>query len=330
MGYSKDVYEEADKIIRERRNQALREADVRKRKFFKNYPEAEKLEQELSSTLSKVTKAMVRGTTDLKTALEKLREENLHTQEKLKGIYDSAGICERDLEPIFTCKTCEDKGNIDGRMCRCYRQLLKETACDKLNKLSPFKLSDFDTFSLDYYNNQKASGENISERERMQKYFEYCKKYAKSFCSKSKNILMRGNTGLGKTHLSLAIAKSVTEKGYGVVYCSTPEIISEIEKEHFGKSTDNGTLEMLKECDLIVLDDLGTEFHTSFTKTTAYNLINSRLIHRKPTIISTNLELEELEELYSGRLVSRLMGEYVIMNFAGTDIRQIKRLQKYK
>ena len=87
---------------------------------------------------------------------------------------------------------------------------------------------------------------------------------------------------------------------------------------------------MLKECDLIVLDDLGTEFHTSFTKTTAYNLINSRLIHRKPTIISTNLELEELEELYSGRLVSRLMGEYVIMNFAGTDIRQIKRLQKYK
>ena len=330
MGYSKDVYEEADKIIRERRNQALREADVRKRKFFKNYPEAEKLEQELSSTLSKVTKAMVRGTTDLKTALEKLREENLHTQEKLKGFYNSAGISENDLEPKFTCKACEDKGNIDGRMCSCYRQLLKETACDKLNKLSPFKLSTFDTFSLDYYSDKKSSGESISERERIQKYFEYCKKYAKSFCSKSKNILMRGNTGLGKTHLSLAIAKSVTEKGYGVVYCSTPEIISEIEKEHFGKSTDNGTLEMLKECDLIVLDDLGTEFHTSFTKTTAYNLINSRLIHRKPTIISTNLELEELEELYSRRLVSRLMGEYVIMNFAGTDIRQIKRLQKYK
>ena len=330
MGYSKDVYEEADKIIRERRNKALREADMRKRTFFISYPEAEKLEQELSSTLSKVTKAMVRGTTDLKTALQKLREENLHTQEKLKGIYDSAGISDNDLEPKFTCKVCEDKGNIDGKMCSCYRQLLKEAARNKLNKLSPFKLSTFDTFSLDYYSNKKSSGESISERERIQKYFEYCKRYAKSFCSSSKNILMRGNTGLGKTHLSLAVAKEVTEKGYGAVYCSTPEIISEIEKEHFGKNTDNGTLEMLKECDLLVLDDLGTEFHTSFTKTTAYNLINSRLIHRKPTIISTNLELEELEELYSRRLVSRLMGEYVIMNFAGTDIRQTKRLQKYK
>ena len=116
MGYSKDVYEKSDKIIRERRNQALREADLKKRNFFKKYPEAEKLEQELSSTLSKVTKAMVRGTTDLKTALEKLREENLHTQEKLKGIYDSAGISDNDLEPKFTCKDCEDKGNIDGRI----------------------------------------------------------------------------------------------------------------------------------------------------------------------------------------------------------------------
>ncbi len=142
---------------------------------------------------------------------------------------------------------------------------------------------------------------------------------------------MRGNTGLGKTHLSLAIAREVIERGFGVIYCSTPEILSKLEKERFGKSYNNSddSEEALKECDLLILDDVGSEFHTSFTKNIIYNIINFRISHGKPTIISTNLELEELEVMYSQRLVSRLMGEYVIMNFVGTDIRQVKRLEKY-
>ncbi len=331
MGYDRQVYEEADRILMERRNTALRIADEKKQNFFSKYPQAKQLEDELSSAMVKVTKIMLKGGIDLKTALNEVKAENLATQSKLAEVYKLAGISEKDLEPNFHCLLCQDVGNTDGKMCQCYKQLVKEIACNILNKLSPFNLSTFDTFSLNYYNASPGENFEISERERMSKYFEYCKKYAGTFSSDSKNILMKGNTGLGKTHLSLAIAREVLEKGYGVVYCSTPEILSKLEKEHFGKnSSGEDSEEMLKQCDLLILDDLGSEFHTSFTKNTIYNIINSRLIHQKATIISTNLEFDEMESIYSKRLISRLYGEYVIMSFVGTDIRQAKRLEKYK
>ncbi|MBQ1991186.1 MAG: ATP-binding protein [Clostridia bacterium] len=331
MGYDKKVYAEANDIIRDRRNKALKNADIAKERFFVKYPQAEMLEKELSSTLTKITRLMLRGGIELKDALEELKKENLATQEKLRVIYKQAGITEADLEPEFHCSLCEDNGNVDGKMCICYKQLIKEIACNNLNKLSPFKLSTFDTFQLKYYSDTIQEGSALSDRERMAKYFEFCKNYVQTFDESSRNILMKGNTGLGKTHLSLAIGRAVIEKGFGVIYCSTPEILSKLEKEHFRKTNnDEDSEETLKECDLLILDDLGSEFHTSFTKNKIYNIINFRLIHQKPTIISTNLDFDELESSYSKRLISRLMGEYVIMNFVGTDIRQAKRLEKYK
>ena len=331
MGYDKKVYEEADSIIRERRNKALKASKLKKENFFREYPEAEQLEKKLNYTMTKLIRIVLNGELELKSALDKLKTENLAIQEEINQIYRKAGIRSEELEPKFFCKLCDDKGEKDGRVCECYKKLVKEIACNNLNRLSPFKLSSFQTFSLEYYDDKIKDSEKISERERMEKYFDFCKNYAKTFDVNSRNILMRGNTGLGKTHLSLAIAREVIERGFGVIYCSTPEILSKLEKERFGKSYNNSddSEEALKECDLLILDDVGSEFHTSFTKNIIYNIINFRISHGKPTIISTNLELEELEVMYSQRLVSRLMGEYVIMNFVGTDIRQVKRLEKY-
>lgn len=331
MGYDKKVYEEADRVLMERRNNALRLADEKKQRFFAEYPLAKQLEAQLSADMVNVTRIMLKGGINLKTALQRVKDENLATQKKLNDIYREAGISEKYLEPEFNCPLCKDLGNIDGTMCQCYKQLIKEIACNNLNKLSPFKLSTFDSFSLDYYSSVPSENSEMTERERMSKYFEYCKAYARTFGNESRNILMKGNTGLGKTHLSLAVAREVLEKGYGVVYCSTPEILSKLEKEHFNRNgSQEDSEEMLKDCDLLILDDLGSEFHTSFTKNTIYNLINYRLIHQKATIISTNLEFDEMETIYSKRLISRLYGEYVIMSFVGTDIRQAKRLEKYK
>lgn len=331
MGYDRKVYEQADEVMQQRRNKAIKDADIAKQEFFIRYPKAEELERKLSSTLSQLTKILVRGDIELKKALEQLKKENLATQAKLKKLYKMAGIEEEELEPKFHCEKCQDKGNIDGKMCDCYKALLREIACSNLNKLSPFKLSTFNTFSLDYYSDRKKFKDDISEREKMGIILKYSKSYAKNFSLNSPNILMRGNTGLGKTHLSLAIAREVIEKRFGVVYCSTPEIVSKIEKEHFGKTSDNSDSEStLKECDLLILDDLGSEFHTSFTQNIIYNIINYRLSHKRPTIISTNLNLEELEKNYSSRLVSRIMGEdYIVMNFVGTDIRQQKKTVRY-
>ena len=135
-----------------------------------------------------------------------------------------------------------------------------------------------------------------------------------------------GETGLGKTHLSLAIAGEVLKKGFGVVYGSVQNLFSNIEKEHFGRATDaDGTTEkMLLECDLLILDDLGAEFTTSFTVATFNNIVNTRMLTSKPTIISTNLSLTEMQKRYSERIASRIIGEYNILTFAGKDIRQQK------
>ena len=137
---------------------------------------------------------------------------------------------------------------------------------------------------------------------------------------------MSGATGLGKTFLSLSIASAVIEKGYGVIYSSAQNLLNTLEKEKFSNS-DANTLNAIFDCDLLIIDDLGTEFSTSFTVSTIYNIINTRINMCKPVIISTNLSLSELQEMYSERIVSRFIGEYTILKFAGNDIRQIKKME---
>ncbi len=330
MGYSREIYDEADKVIRDRRNKALKDADIRKERFFKKYPEAQKLEEQLSHTMTDLIRTMLSKKTTLSSAMNKLKAENLATQMYLQQIYAKAGITKESLEPQFVCKKCQDKGNIDGKVCDCYRQLVKEIAYQHLNELSPLKLSSFDTFSLHYYSNIRKIGEQLSEREQMRLYFEKCKSYASTFSANSRSIIMRGDTGLGKTHLSLAIAREVIEKGFGVIYCSAPDILSRLEKEQFNRNynKEENVEETLKECDLLILDDIGSEFSTNFTKNKIYNLINHRLSCNRPTIINTNFTFSQLEQTYSQRLISRIMGEYMAFNFVGRDIRQMKRAEQ--
>ena len=150
--------------------------------------------------------------------------------------------------------------------------------------------------------------------------------YAKNFTKSSKSILMKGETGLGKTHLSLAIANEVINKGYSVVYVSAPDILSKLEREHFsyGSSKEQEIMQSLLECDLLILDDLGTEFITQFSSTAVYNLFNSRINLCKPVIINTNFGVKELEQNYSQRFVSRAKATCDVLNFIGTDIRFMK------
>ncbi len=331
MGYSKKIYDEADKVMQDRRNRALKSADNRKERFFKKYPEAQELERQLSYTMTNLIRAMLGNKNGLNEAMQKLKAENMATQMRLKQIYARAGITQKALEPHFVCEKCKDKGNIDGKVCDCYKQLVKEIAYNQLNELSPLKLSSFETFSLHYYSDVIKNEKRVSEREQMRLYLEKCKSYVDTFGSDSKSMIMRGDTGLGKTHLSLAIANELIKKGFGVIYCSAPDILSQLEKEQFGKGynkSEESVEDALKECDLLILDDIGSEFSTTFTKNKIYNLINYRLSCNRPTIISTNFTFKELEQTYSQRLISRIIGEYIVLNFVGHDIRQMKRKEK--
>ena len=161
----------------------------------------------------------------------------------------------------------------------------------------------------------------------MEKILFNCMDYAKNFSFSSPNIIMMGSTGLGKTHLSLAIARAVIDKGFGVVYGSVNNLIDKLEREHFGRDEESSTRQSLMDCYLLILDDLGTEFRTAFSVAEVYNLINTRQMTRRPTIISTNLTMKELEAAYTNRFTSRIIADYVRCLFQGDDIRQKKRMQ---
>lgn len=327
MGYGKDIYQKTKAQLQERRNKAFSQAETQKSIFFSKYPKAQEIEYLLQSTAVKAGKAVLAGN-DVKEELERLKRENLVLQQQLTELYQQAGITEEQLNPQFTCKKCSDTGYIDGKTCPCMKKLLKETAYNQLNQLSPLSLSTFDSFSLSYYPNISDGG--INPKDRMEKIFRFCKQYADTFSKDAKSLLMRGTTGLGKTHLSLAIANEVISKGFGVIYCSTPNILSKLESQRFSRfneQTEN-TEEYLTQCDLLILDDLGTEFITQYTSSAIYNVLNTRIMLGKPTIISTNMDIRELERSYSQRFVSRIMGNSIKLDFVGNDIRQIKAMQK--
>ena len=319
MAYAKELYERAKQTIDSRRNSAENDAQIRSAVVAKKIPEIAMLQEQMRQSAYGVLKVIGMGD-DATAYIEKLRDENLFAQERIKQLLVENGLEEDFLKPSYTCKVCNDSGFYDGRLCSCHIELLKKYAAESLCKNSSLKLSSFEDFCLDYYNDSQDVYDIMSRN------FEFCKIYAENFDLKSYSLMFTGATGLGKTHLSLAIAKTVIEKGYNVVYGTAQKLFSNIEREHFGRASepDGTTEEMLTDCDLLILDDLGAEFSTSFTVAAVNNILNSRLLDSKPTIISTNLSLNELQNKYTERIASRIIGEYQILSFVGRDIRQQK------
>lgn len=319
LAYRKELYELAKQTIDGRRLAAENEAEIRTTIVSAKIPEIALLQSKMKQSAYGVLKVIGMGA-DAAAYIENLRQENLSAQERIKSLLAENGFEEKFLEPDYTCKNCNDTGFVDGRLCSCHIELLKKYAAEQICRNSNLKLASFDEFSLDYY---KDSADNYAI---MNRNFEFCKGYAENFDLDSYSLMLTGSTGLGKTHLSLAIAKTVLEKGYNVVYGTAQKLFTAIEREHFGRADepDGTTEDMLTECDLLILDDLGAEFSTSFTVAAVNNILNSRILDNKPTIVSTNLSLAELQKRYTERLASRIIGEYQILSFVGKDIRQQK------
>lgn len=320
MGYSKEIYEKADSIMSQRRMSAEKELDIRRNKLYRLAPRAREIETQLAATATKVGRAIIAGS-NVREELLKLKKANLDLQQELNDILLKNNLPKDYLDEKYTCDACEDRGNIDGITCTCYKELLKELACEKLNSLSPLKVSSFDTINLDYQSNVSQGNEN-SPREQLNNIIKHCRAYAENFSKSSPNLFLHGDTGLGKTHISLAIAGVVTNNGFGVVYCSAPNILSRIERAHFSRNeNEEEILEPLRKCDLLIIDDLGTEFTTQFTSATIYNLINDRILSGKPFIINTNLTFQDLNKIYTPRITSRIVGSCERLLFKGKDVR---------
>lgn len=329
MTYSREIFTQAYHIIDQRRATADSVAQKHTDEIYSKFPEAEDINREISSLSVSAARAVIKGK-DVKEELSLLADKSLMLQQKLDDILTAQGYPADYTEPHYTCSKCNDTGSVEQEgktvYCKCFLDLLKECACEEINKLSPLSLSTFDSFKLEYYP-KESDAESTSPYLRMSRILNYCKNYAENFTGNGKSILMRGATGLGKTHLSLAIANEVLEKGYYAVYVSAPSILSRLENSHFdyNNTEEEYLMQTLCDCDLLIIDDLGTEFATNYTKSAIYNIFNNRLLKNKPVIINTNMTIRELESAYSQRFVSRVMGECDRLDFIGNDIRVKKK-----
>lgn len=325
MAYSKEIYDEAKRELSRRRAYAEDEQERRHDEAVTRLPELLKIEREMAQAGLSVAKAF--GRPDAKKFIENLAVQSKKAQAERKALLLSAGYPEDYLETPYKCKRCEDTGFVDGRRCECHKRLLRQLAFAELQKNSPLSLSTFESFDLSYYPDGFDPALKVNPRQRMGQIYEFCVNYAEDFDTHSPSLFMYGATGLGKTHLSLSIAREAIEKGYAVIYGSTQNLLSKLEREHFSRAGEEKgvTEQMLLDCDLLILDDLGAEFSTSFTVAAIYNIVNTRLNTGLPVIISTNLSPQELEAKYTQRITSRIVGNYTSLLFCGKDVRQIKK-----
>lgn len=309
-----EIYDKAMSVLVNRRARAVSENDMHIQEINSKIPQIHEINDVLFNTGKELIQIISEGkSADTQNKINQLRRNNLQAQEMSRKLLVANGYPEDYLDIHYTCNMCNDTGYCDGSYCDCLKKLCGRIAADELNKNAHLKLSDFDTFSLSYYN-----GDDYFN---MQKILEFTKQYAETFNENSNSIFMFGKTGLGKTHLSLAIANRVLDKGYSVIYDSAINILRNIEREHFSREHSSDMIDLVMNTDLLILDDLGTEYETPFYNATIYNIINSRLNSGKATIISTNLDLAGIKRRYDERVVSRIISVYTCLAFKGEDVR---------
>ncbi|MDD6269671.1 MAG: ATP-binding protein [Oscillospiraceae bacterium] len=318
--------EQARSEISTRRNRAVAENDRRFEEINTLIPEIAEINRQLFQT-SRNLLQIIRSGENTEERVNALRCQNQQAQIMVRKLLKSHGYPEDYLDIRYTCPKCSDTGVSGGTYCSCLTELAAKIAAAELNRNAQVNLCSFESFDISYYKGYKTeSGADCCRA--MEIIFEFCKEYAANFSKNSPSIMMFGSTGLGKTHLSLSIASVVLEKGFSVLYDSVINFLRKIESEHFGRDTSgNDTLALLLECDLLILDDLGTEFDTPFYQSMIYNIINTRINRSLPTIISTNMDWSGISHKYDERITSRIFATYVNQHFVGYDVRILKAQQ---
>lgn len=295
---------------------------------YSRLPRVKEIDSELSVSFAKAAAAALDGgAKEPEAAIRSVMLENLSLQAERAELMTGAGFAPDCLDEKPRCPKCSDKGFAGTKPCTCLMELYADEQRRELSKLLKLGEESFDTFDINYYSDERKNGAG-SPRERMEIVYEICLQYARKFGGERDNLFMSGAPGLGKTFLSTCIARVVSENGWSVVYDTAVSIFSRFEDEHFDHSEDieetRADIRRYMSCDLLIIDDLGTEMTTSFTQSVLYDLINTRLRTGKKTIISSNLSLDDVARRYSQQIASRLRGEYTLLRFEGEDIRALK------
>jgi len=305
--------------------------DRRTEEVYTKAPKVREIDMELGETMAELIAVSISPDITEKAGkkINDISTKNLSLQEERKKALVSAGYKPNYLDEEYFCKDCNDTGYIGTVICDCLLELYKKE--QRLSLSSLLKLGDetFESFILSYYDDKPTTETAVSPRKSMEIVYETCVEYARKFGPKSMNLFFNGAPGLGKTYLSACIARVVAEKGFSVVYDMAGSIFSKFEDAKFNKSDNpEETRDEIKrylECDLLILDDLGTEMITEFTKSVLYEVVNTRLISAKKTIVSSNMTIDEMRQRYTEQIMSRLEGEYHVLTFYGDDIRKKKK-----
>ena len=325
MGYGAKIYQAACQELEIRRRQAEETAQDNLERFFEKCPRAREIRREMGRNGANAAIAVLSGG-NVREQLTQMKEQGLALKEEYDRLLAEHHVTQSDVTPQYQCSRCKDTGFVDGRMCQCLKNLQRQMAFQRLSMDAPLENSTFEEFSLEYYR------EDEKAYRQMEKVLAACKRYADNFRADSPSFLFWGGTGLGKTHLSLAIAGKAIEKGMGVIYGSAQSFAVALERERFLREQDMAedadVQSQLTDCDLLILDDLGTEASSNYVKSAFYDIINSRMMKNKPTLISTNLTMKDLEKRYTPRFTSRIAGYYSKVQFLGNDVRLQKRRRK--
>ncbi|MBP3314255.1 MAG: ATP-binding protein [Clostridia bacterium] len=325
MGYNREDFVRIKAEYSEKYRRAREKADERRFELYGRIPEVKDIDSVLSGTGLEIMRIISSGKKDTEAEVEALKARNEELLARRNSLLVANGYSADYSDVKYECEKCGDTGYVGTKMCDCMKKALVLAGYESSGLGGLIRTQSFENFSLEYYRGGGANYEN------MEMFVGALKRFASDFDANTyRNYLLLGSTGLGKTHLSTAVAKKVIERGYDVLYVSAVGMIGDFEARRFGTGAGDGSVrgtERYYEADLLIIDDLGTEVVNQFTVSCLYDVINSRINNRKCTFINTNLSRKEIEDKYTERITSRLFGEYYPLPFAGTDIRRQKRMK---
>ena len=295
---------------------------------YARVPEIQRMDETMRRQMTELVRLTISHPADLKERLAALEKDNLDIQVRRAELLVENGWAVEYLDDIYSCPKCRDSGVYEGGVCSCLEKLYNKELTKELGTLLQHGDESFARFDLNYYDAVPVNG--VSPRETMTMVLGACRKFADNFPAVSANLLFQGGTGLGKTYLSACIARVVAAKGYSVCYDSAAAALDNYERAKFSRDiaeSESAAMRVrrMQDCDLMILDDLGTEMPTPMSQSALYTLLNSRLVSGKKTIISTNLTNDELARRYTPQTASRILGEFLALPFCGRDIRRMKK-----
>ncbi len=293
---------------------------------YARIPELKDLDDAISSLSVDKCRHLLEGDSH---ALDDLKESLDAMGEKRQALLEENGFPADYLEMHYTCPDCKDTGYIGSEKCHCFKQAIADLLYAQSHLSAVLQEENFSTFSLDYYSESHIDPlTGKSARQSAETALAVCQEFVDTFSEKFDNILLYGDTGVGKTFLTHCIAQALLEKSESVIYFSAARLFDCFSQNAFGRGKDENTdtLEHIYDCDLLIIDDLGTELPNSFTTSQLFSCLNERILRKKSTVISTNLTMKKFEETYGARIFSRISSNYTVLHLVGDDIRIQKKL----